>query len=98
MDRRIFTEEHETFRQMVRRFVEDEITPYHDTWEREGLVPREVWTKAGAVGLLCTDVPTEYGGGGVDDFRYNAVITEELSYAGASGVGIPLHNDVIVPT
>ena len=97
MDRRIFTEEHDTFRQMVRRFVEDEITPYHDGWERDGMVPREVWTKAGEVGLLCTDVPTEYGGGGVDDFRYNTVVTEELSYAGASGVGIPLHNDVIVP-
>ncbi len=97
MERTIFTEEHDRFRELVARFAADEIAPYHLDWEEEGMVPRELWTKAGALGLLCTDVPTEYGGGGVRDFRYNAIITEEFSRIGASGVGIPLHNDVIVP-
>jgi alkylation response protein AidB-like acyl-CoA dehydrogenase len=97
VERRIFTQEHADFRAMVARFVADEVVPYHDDWEREGMVPRELWKHAGAIGLLCTDVPTEYGGGGVPDFRYNVVITEELAKVGASGVGFPLHNDVVVP-
>ena len=97
MERRIFTEEHDAFRAMVRDFVENEIAPYHDQWEEEGIVPREVWKKAGAQGLLCTDVPEEYGGGGVADFRYNLIIGEEIVRVGASGVGFGLHNDVVVP-
>ncbi|MFP5310541.1 MAG: acyl-CoA dehydrogenase family protein [Actinomycetes bacterium] len=97
MDRWIFTEEHDAFRQTVRRFVETEIAPFHDAWEDDGIVPREVWKKAGAQGLLCTDVPAEYGGGGVPDFRYNTIIDEEIAYAGTSGIGYGLHNDVIVP-
>jgi alkylation response protein AidB-like acyl-CoA dehydrogenase len=97
VDRRIFTEEHDAFREMVRRFVDTEVAPHHDQWEEEGIVPRELWKKAGAQGLLCTDVPTEYGGGGVDDFRYNTIINEELIRVGASGVGFSLHNDVVVP-
>lgn len=97
MGRRIFTEEHEAFREMVRRFVDAEIAPHHDRWEDEGIVPRELWKKAGAQGLLCTDVDPEHGGGGVDDFRYNTIVNEELIRAGASGVGFSLHNDVVVP-
>ena len=97
MDRTIFDEEHEQFRATVRKFVADEITPYHEEWEQAGIVPKEVWKKAGAQGLLCTDVPSEYGGGGVPDFRYNAIVDEEIAYAGASGIGFGLHNDVIVP-
>lgn len=96
MDRPIFTEEHDAFRSMVARFVADEVLPYHDAWEDDGLVPRELWKQAGGLGLLCTDVPIEYGGGGIRDFRYNSVVTEELARVGASGVGFPLHNDVIV--
>ncbi len=97
MRRTIFTEEHEAFRDLVARFVRDRVEPYHEQWEQDGHVPRELWAEAGAHGLLCTDVPTEYGGGGVRDFRYNVVVTEELTKVGASGVGFPLHNDVIVP-
>ena len=97
MDRRIFTEEHDQFREMVRGFLETEVAPFHDEWEKEGMVPRELWKKAGAQGLLCTDVPTEYGGGGVKDFRYNVIKTEEICRIGASGVGFPLHDDVVVP-
>ncbi len=97
MRRTIFTEEHDAFRDLVARFVRDRIEPFHEQWEQDGHVPRELWAEAGAHGLLCTDVPTEYGGGGVRDFRYNVVVTEELTKVGASGVGFPLHNDVIVP-
>ena len=97
MERSLFTEEHEQFRALTRRFVDDEVAPFHAQWERDGIVPRELWKKAGEVGLLCTDVPSEHGGGGVDDFRYNVIITEELARVGASGVGFPLHNDVVVP-
>jgi len=97
MDRRIFGPEHDAFREVVRRFVAQEVAPHHERWEREGIVPRELWLRAGELGLLCTDVPTEYGGGGQRDFRFNMVVTEELVRVGASGVGFPLHNDVVVP-
>lgn len=97
MERTIFTEEHDQFREMVRGFLETEVAPFHEEWEKDGMVPREVWKKAGAQGLLCTDVPTEYGGGGVADFRYNAIKTEEICRIGASGIGFPLHDDVVVP-
>jgi alkylation response protein AidB-like acyl-CoA dehydrogenase len=97
VERRIFTEEHDQFRATVRRFVETQVRPFHDDWEAEGLVPRQLWKEAGSLGLLCTDVPEQYGGGGVADFRYNVIKTEELARVGASGVGFPLHDDVVVP-
>ena len=97
MRRSIFTDDHDAFREMVRRFVETEIVPHHESWERERIVPRDIWAKAGALGLLCMDVPEEYGGGGSDDFRFNYVLTEELMRAGASGPGFILHNDTIAP-
>jgi alkylation response protein AidB-like acyl-CoA dehydrogenase len=97
LTRRIFEPEHEQFREVVARFARTELAPHHLEWEREGIVPREVWTRMGAQGLLCTDVPEEYGGGGIADFRYNTVITEELMRVGASGLGTILHNDTIVP-
>lgn len=95
--RAIFDDEHEAFRQTVRSFIEKEITPHHEEWDAAGQVPRELWTRAGELGMLCFDVPEEYGGPGVDDFRYNAVVTEELSRAGAGGPGFPVHSDIIVP-
>ncbi|HIP71787.1 MAG TPA: acyl-CoA dehydrogenase [Anaerolineae bacterium] len=97
MERNIFTDEHQMFRESVRRFIEKEIAPYHEQWEKEGIVPRELWLKAGKMGFLAMDVPEEYGGLGLKDFRYNVVITEELTKAGASGVGFGLHNDITVP-
>ncbi len=97
MDRNIFDADHHAFRDMVSIFIEREVTPHHDQWEADGQVSREVWLAAGKSGLLGTDVPEEYGGGGVDDFRYNAIITEELAKAGASGIGFPLQNDVVAP-
>ncbi len=93
----IYTQEHEDFRSTVREFLEREVVPHHDQWEKDGQVSREVWTKAGAQGLLCFDVDEEYGGAGVKDFRYNMVVAEEISRVGASGLGFPVHTDVIVP-
>jgi len=93
----IYTQEHEDFRATVREFLEREVVPHHDQWEKAGQVSREVWTKAGAQGLLCFDVDEEYGGAGVKDFRYNMVVAEEISRVGASGLGFPVHTDVIVP-
>src|SRR5690348_13762281 len=95
--REIFTDEHEAFRRSVRTFLEREVVPHHEQWERDGQVPRELWTRAGEAGLLCFDVPEEYGGPGVRDFRYNMVVAEELTRAGASGPGFAVHTDIIVP-
>jgi alkylation response protein AidB-like acyl-CoA dehydrogenase len=89
--------EHEAFRRTVRSFINAEISPYHERWEAAGCVDREVWTKAGAQGLLCFDVEEVYGGPGVPDFRYNMVLAEELTRAGAHGPGFPVHTDIIVP-
>ena len=97
MERTFFTEEHLMFRDAFRRFVEKEVVPYHEQWEKAGIVPRELWTKAGGMGFLGTDVPEEFGGGGIEDFRFNAIVTEEITRAGASGVGFGLHNDVCMP-
>jgi alkylation response protein AidB-like acyl-CoA dehydrogenase len=95
--RPLLEEEHEAFRRTVRAFLDKEVVPHHEQWEKDGQVSREVWTKAGAQGLLCFDVAEEYGGPGVADFRYNLVLAEELTRAGAHGPGFPVHTDIIVP-
>ncbi len=97
MDRTIFDPEHDAFRDMVRDFLGREVTPHHEQWERDGVVSRELWLSGGKAGLLGTDVPEEYGGGGTPDFRFNAIMSEEISRAGTSGVGFPVHNDVNAP-
>jgi alkylation response protein AidB-like acyl-CoA dehydrogenase len=89
--------EHESFRATARAFIEKEVLPHHEQWEEDGQVSREVWTRAGDQGLLCFDVAEAYGGPGVRDFRYNLVLAEELTRAGASGPGFPVHTDIIVP-
>ncbi|NIB38798.1 acyl-CoA dehydrogenase [Pseudomaricurvus alkylphenolicus] len=93
LPRSIFSEEHDIFRESVRRFIEQEITPYHDEWEKQGQVSRELWLKAGEAGLLCPNVSEEFGGLGAD-FMYNVVITEELARAGATGPGFAVHSDM----
>lgn len=91
-----FTEEHNSFRESTRKFFETEVMPYHEEWEKAGIVSREIWLKAGNAGLLCPDVPEEYGGSGAD-FLYNLIIIEESSRAGNSGFFVSLHNDIIAP-
>jgi alkylation response protein AidB-like acyl-CoA dehydrogenase len=95
--RDLFTAEHEAYRDLVRTFFAKEVVPFHAEWERDGIVPRDVWLKAGAAGMLGTDVPIEYGGGGIKDFRYNAIGIEEMMRAGATGIGFSLHNDINAP-
>ena len=94
IERTIFREEHEIFRQTVRRFVEREIVPFHAKWEEDGIVPRELWLKAGAAGLLCCTVPEEYGGMGLD-YLFDVVVFEELWRSGASGPGFLIHTDLV---
>ncbi len=93
----MYEEEHEAFRDLVRAFVGKHVTPFHEQWELDGMVDREVWLAGGRAGLLGLDLPERYGGGGVRDFRYNAVLNEEIVRAGATGVGFFLHNDVVAP-
>jgi len=95
--REIFTDEHEAFRRTVRAFLEREVVPFHEQWEKDRMVSRDVWAKAGAMGLLCFDVDEEYGGAGVKDFRYNLVLAEETTRVGAHGPAFGLHTDIIVP-
>ena len=99
MRRTLYDDDHEAFRAIARTFVDKEIAPHVDTWSAAGATPRELFTAAGRQGLLGVDVPEEYGGGGVRDFRFNAVLAEELLRtpdAGA-GLGISLHNDICLP-
>ncbi len=91
--RTAFAPEHEQFRDSVRRFFERELLPHLDRWEEEGIIDRAFWNKAGEAGLLCPTVPEEYGGPGLD-FGFNAVIDEELAYAGSTA-GITLHSDIV---
>jgi alkylation response protein AidB-like acyl-CoA dehydrogenase len=99
MRRQLFDDDHDLFRATVRGFVDRRIVPHHEQWEQDGIVPRELFTAAGELGLLCMNAPEEYGGGGVDDFRYNVVLSEELQRAGVagSGLGLTLHNDICLP-
>src|SRR5271165_6530836 len=84
-----FKEEHELFRASVRRFVETEILPHHARWEKQGVVDREVWRKAGAAGFLLTTIPQDYGGGGAD-FLTSVIMIEEMMRHVCSGPGFRL--------
>jgi alkylation response protein AidB-like acyl-CoA dehydrogenase len=97
MRRKIFTPEHDLFRATARAFLDKECAPYAEEWERAGVANREVWKKAGAAGLLGWEVPEEFGGSGIKDFRYNAILAEEVVASGAQGVGFALNNDIVMP-
>ena len=94
--RTVFGSDHEIFRQSVAKFMDQEIAPNHGQWEKDGVVPREAWTKAGEAGLLCADMPEEYGGAGAD-FLMSAIVIEEQARIGASGPGFSLHSDIVAP-
>jgi alkylation response protein AidB-like acyl-CoA dehydrogenase len=99
MERTLFEDEHELFRASVRSFIAAEVTPHAEKWEAEGIVDRELFTKAGQHGFLGMSVPEALGGGGVEDFRYNVVIHEEVQRGNvnAAGLGWTLHNDICLP-
>lgn len=94
--RHIFDSDHEVFRDAVRKFLLEEAYEQHTQWEKDGQIDRSLWNKAGAQGMLCPGVSEEYGGVGAD-FRYNMVVSEEVSRLGLTGIGFILHNDVTVP-
>ncbi len=94
IERSLFTSEHEMWRDSVRKFMEQEIVPLHDQWEKDGIVPRDLWLKAGEAGMLCCTVPEEYGGIGAD-YLYDVVVFEELWRAGTSGPGFLIHTDLV---
>jgi alkylation response protein AidB-like acyl-CoA dehydrogenase len=95
VERHLFDADHDAFRETARAFCEKEIVPHHDSWEDAGIVPRELWTAAGSAGLLGFMMPEQYGGGGVRDFRFNAVVIEEVTKARASGPGFTIHADLV---
>ncbi|NUS45867.1 MAG: acyl-CoA dehydrogenase [Mycobacteriaceae bacterium] len=97
MERTLFEPEHDLFRESFRALLDQHVAGNHDRWEANGIVDREVWIEAGKQGFLGMAVPEEYGGGGVEDFRYNAVIGEEIVRGGYSGLGFTLHNDIVTP-
>ncbi|MEM8799889.1 MAG: acyl-CoA dehydrogenase family protein [Pseudomonadota bacterium] len=91
--RAIYDEDHRLFRDSVRKFFDRELHPHKERWENDGVVDRAFWRKAGEAGLLCPGVPEQYGGLGLD-FKFNAIIDEELGYSGSSGPGFGVHSDI----
>ncbi|MES0873033.1 acyl-CoA dehydrogenase family protein [Sinimarinibacterium thermocellulolyticum] len=96
LPRTLFKPEHEDFRRSVRRFIAEEISPHHERWEAQQHVDRALWNKSGEMGLLALTIPEEYGGIGADRL-YSVVYLEELLAAGASGIGWPVHSDIVAP-
>jgi alkylation response protein AidB-like acyl-CoA dehydrogenase len=96
VERTLFSPEHEVFRDTVRRFIADHVAQQHAAWEEQGYVDREVWTKAGAAGLLCTSIPETYGGIGGDRLA-SIVVMEEFAAAVANGPGFGLHSEIVAP-
>ncbi len=99
MRRTLFEPEHVDFRESVRRFVAEEVIPHQAGWEADGIVSRDLFPRAAGKGMLAMQVPERHGGLGIDDFRFNQIVNEELSVAGAggSGLGLTLHNDICLP-
>lgn len=93
-ERNLFNEEHEMFRATVRKFIEKEIAPFHQQWEVDGIVPRELWLKAGEAGMLCCTVPEEYGGLGLD-YLFDVIVFEEMARSGFTGPGFLIHCDLV---
>ncbi len=95
MSRTIYDQEHERFREQVRRFFEREVSPHYRDWEKAGVTPRAFWRQAGAAGILCTTIPEEYGGAG-GTFLHACIVTEEMARAGAN-LGLAVHSDMVSP-
>ena len=94
--REIFDSDHDMFRESARSFFENEVKPFHGEWEEAGEVPRELWTKAGELGLLANMTPEKYGGLELD-CKYPAIVWEEQSYSGCTGPGFAMHSDIVAP-
>lgn len=98
-ERNVYNADHEQFRAAFRSWLDKEVVPHHEQWEKDGIAPREIWLEAGKHGFLGYHVPEQYGGGGVDDYRFGAVMQEEVSDTGVIGSanGMTLHNDIVLP-
>src|SRR5690554_2955983 len=97
LEREIYaSEEHKMMQQMIRDFIHNEIIDQTDEWEKNGMVNREIWERAGELGLLCMDMPETYGGSGLD-FSFNALFIEQLGREGVNGPGFSLHSDIVAP-
>ncbi len=96
IERTLFTPDHEAFRDSFRRFIANEVVPFHEAWEEQGYVAREVWNKAGENGFLCTSMPEAYGGADADKL-YSVIQMEELARAGTTGIGYSLHSEIVAP-
>ncbi|MEI6384337.1 MAG: acyl-CoA dehydrogenase family protein [Betaproteobacteria bacterium] len=94
--RKLFNSDHDLFRDTVRRFIEEHVTPFHAQWEKDGQVPKDLWIKAGQLGLLCCNVPEEFGGMG-GDFLHSTILIEEMARAGTTGPTFYLHSDIVAP-
>jgi acyl-CoA dehydrogenase len=92
--RELFHEDHEAFRDTVRKFITREIAPHHAKWEEDGIVPRELWLKAGAAGMLCCTIPEQYGGLGAD-YLFDVIVFEEMARSGFTGPGFLIHCDLV---
>ncbi len=90
------TQEERDFRLVLKKFIAKEMTPYREEWDKNRAVPREAWKKIGRQGFLCTWLPEEYGGAGLN-FRYSVIIGQELIRGDAMGIGVPNHSEVAVP-
>jgi acyl-CoA dehydrogenase len=95
--RTIYTNEHEMFRESFRKFLHKEVLPYQEEWEAAGIIPREIYLKCGEQGFLVPQAPEEFGGLGIHDFRYEAVMLEELAYYNEFGLMLGLHNTICAP-
>jgi len=97
LEREIYaSEEHKMMQEMIQDFIKNEIIDKIEVWEKNGMVSREIWERAGALGLLCIDMPEHYGGSGLD-FSFSALFIEELAKEGISGPGFSLHSDIVAP-
>lgn len=96
IERTLFSEDHDRFRDSIRRFLETEVVPNHSAWEDQGYVDRDVWLKAGANGFLCSSMPEEYGGAAADKL-YSVVLMEEVARVNATGLGFGLHSEIVAP-
>ena len=96
IERTLFNDGHEAFRDSFRRFIDKEIAPYHEAWEEQGYVDRAVWNKAGENGFLCMGLPEAFGGSDADKL-YSVVQMEEIARAGFSGIGFGLHSEIVAP-
>jgi alkylation response protein AidB-like acyl-CoA dehydrogenase len=97
MKRVIFEDEHDSFRESVQTFLKREAVPHTEEWEAAGMVPRSFWTKAAAAGFVGFDAPEIHGGLGISDFRFNAILDEEVAYAEVVSDNFSLQNDVLAP-